>query len=201
MTESKGRNKAMLLLIFLAFSAPVIISWLILSFTGISEKTGGNHGQLVDPPRPMPDMFLKDPLNPQLENALHGKWSLVYLHEGKCLEVCVGNLYKMRQVRLATGKHAPRMQRVLVQFGPEEEPLNTGQLEPFAGQLLLQADQTEGFPGREIFRLQEGEATMEKRRIYLVDPLGNLMLFYPEDAEPKGMIKDLKRLLRYSRIG
>jgi len=34
-----------------------------------------------------------------------------------------------------------------------------------------------------------------------VDPLGNLMLRFPRDADPSRMIKDLQRLMRYSRIG
>jgi hypothetical protein len=38
-------------------------------------------------------------------------------------------------------------------------------------------------------------------RVYLVDPLGNLMMYYLPDANPRGMIKDLHRLLKYSRIG
>jgi hypothetical protein len=38
-------------------------------------------------------------------------------------------------------------------------------------------------------------------RIYLVDPLGNLMMFYESDSKPKGMLEDMKRLLRLSQIG
>jgi hypothetical protein len=37
--------------------------------------------------------------------------------------------------------------------------------------------------------------------IYLVDPLGNLMLRFPRDPEPRLMIKDLARLLKASQIG
>jgi hypothetical protein len=37
--------------------------------------------------------------------------------------------------------------------------------------------------------------------IYLVDPLGNLMMRFPRDPDPSKMIKDLQRLLRYSRFG
>jgi hypothetical protein len=36
---------------------------------------------------------------------------------------------------------------------------------------------------------------------YLVDPLGNLVLRYPEDPDVKGMAKDIGRLLKASRIG
>jgi len=37
--------------------------------------------------------------------------------------------------------------------------------------------------------------------IYLVDPLGNLMMRWPKDPDPKKISSDLKKLLKYSRIG
>ena len=45
-------------------------------------------------------------------------------------------------------------------------------------------------------------ATVSARdHIYLIDPLGNLMMRFPKDADPARMVKDLKRLLKISRIG
>jgi hypothetical protein len=38
-------------------------------------------------------------------------------------------------------------------------------------------------------------------RVYLIDPLGNLMMWYAADARPKGMLEDLKKLLRLSHVG
>jgi glutathione peroxidase-family protein len=52
----------------------------------------------------------------------------------------------------------------------------------------------------EVFSLDE-QQPMAARRVYLVDPLGNLMMRYEPDDEPKGMIKDLERLLKYSGLG
>jgi len=40
-----------------------------------------------------------------------------------------------------------------------------------------------------------------KDHIYLIDPLGNLVLRYPRDADPSRIRKDITRLLRVSRIG
>jgi len=37
--------------------------------------------------------------------------------------------------------------------------------------------------------------------VYLVDPLGNLMMHFPKQTGMQGMQEDLKRLLRVSRIG
>jgi hypothetical protein len=41
-----------------------------------------------------------------------------------------------------------------------------------------------------------------KNSIFLIDPIGNFMLYYnPKDINVKFVLKDLKRLLKYSRIG
>ena len=47
----------------------------------------------------------------------------------------------------------------------------------------------------------EGEQPLDSGRIYLVDPLGNLMMSYSVDDAPRGIIKDLHRLLKYSGLG
>jgi cytochrome oxidase Cu insertion factor (SCO1/SenC/PrrC family) len=39
------------------------------------------------------------------------------------------------------------------------------------------------------------------RAIYLVDPLGQVMMRYPDQPDPKKMIKDFQRLMKYSRLG
>ncbi len=44
-------------------------------------------------------------------------------------------------------------------------------------------------------------AADQSERIYLIDPLGNLMMFYDAGAKPKGMLEDMKRLLGLSHIG
>jgi hypothetical protein len=51
------------------------------------------------------------------------------------------------------------------------------------------------------FFLIEGTAMQQAERVYFVDPLGNLMMYYEADADPGGMLKDLGKLLKYSRIG
>ena len=37
--------------------------------------------------------------------------------------------------------------------------------------------------------------------IYVIDPLGNLMMRFPRDPDPSRMLEDLQRLLKVSRIG
>jgi len=51
------------------------------------------------------------------------------------------------------------------------------------------------------FTLSFGSPRSGLNRIYIVDPLGNLMMSYPADADPSKMRKDLSRLLKVSHVG
>ena len=195
-------KRLMFVAILIIFAAPMLVSWWLLNYTDYSkDSAAASHGNLIVPPRPLHDTTLTSLSNPSSQQHLHGKWSLIYLHTGKCGKDCVDNLYKMRQLRLATGEYAPRIQRVMVVSGPDIVPLSEDQIKHFAGQLMLHAEETKQFSSLKIFGLTDEEEPLLERRLYLVDPLGNLMMSYAPDTEPGGIIKDLKRLLRYSRIG
>jgi hypothetical protein len=98
----------------------------------------------------------------------------------------------MRQVRLAQGKEMNRLERVwLIDDGAKPDP---AVLQAHTG--LWVALGTE----QAIAAALPAERS-SREHIYLIDPLGNLMLRFPRDAEPKPMIRDLVRLLKYSRSG
>jgi hypothetical protein len=202
-TEKTNRLKQLVVpAVILIFTAPMLISWWLLNYTDYSEgNIAASHGDLISPPLPLHNLSLVSTSGPDVQANLHGKWSLIYLIEDKCDEECADVLYKIRQIRLATGKYSPRIQRVLLVRGENGTPLSQKQNEFFTGQLLFLYKDIVEFPSLEKFALIEGEDPVQKKRLYLVDPLGNLMMSFPAATEPSGIIKDLKRLLRYSRIG
>jgi len=119
---------------------------------------------------------------------LRGKWILVSFDAAACDAYCGKKLYFMRQVRRAQGKDMDRVERlwVLTDAGkPRAELL--GAIE--GTRIETRMDLTKVFPGN------------APDHIYLVDPLGNLMMRFPRDPDPSRMIKDLQRLLKYSRFG
>ncbi len=200
--ESPGKlNKLVLPAIIVIFTAPMLISWWLLTQTDFSRDASEvSHGQLFVPARPLPDVGLKDILNPVLESNLHGKWSLVVTHGSRCDERCFDSLYKIRQIRLATGKYSKRIQRVLLTAGAFSTKFEGDLLNQFNGQLYLNVNEQ---PATfiENFKTDKNEGLQNDGELFLIDPLGNLMMHYPPDTEPSGIIKDLNRLLRYSRIG
>jgi hypothetical protein len=93
-------------------------------------------------------------------------------------------------VRLTQGKNIDRIQRLLLLEG--------------ATMPAWAAEAAEHYPGMDIARAVNGAAADVfgvAGRIYLIDPLGNLMMEYALDAEPRGMTKDLERLLLISYVG
>ena len=175
-----GRVKLALLAAF--FALPVAAGWLIWSLD-LAPGSAGNYGTLL---RPQPVALPADP-------ALKGKWVLVQFDGGACSAACERKLYFMRQVRRAQGREMERVARLWL--------LTDGV--PPAARLLQAIEGTVVAPRAGIDAAigafpAEGSVT---DHIYLVDPLGNLMMRFPKDPEPSRVIKDLQRLLRASSFG
>jgi cytochrome oxidase Cu insertion factor (SCO1/SenC/PrrC family) len=133
------------------------------------------------------------------ETFLRGKWTLVYLLQGACDKSCVEQLYNIRQVRLAQGKNIDRLQRLLVwESGAVSREDQVELQKHFPGQFIVPLNNQQAIV--QVFSFDE-QQPMAARRVYLIDPLGNLMMRYEPDDEPKGMIRDLERLLKYSGLG
>ena len=189
-------------LLALIFLAPTFVA-LVMHNVGDGWQPEGstNHGNLIHPARPLelpPDLAHGEG---SLNDYLHGKWTLVYLASAECGEACRHNLYKMRQARLAQNEQIKRVQRLLVMGStavPEELSAFLTAEHPRMDFVTLGAEPFGHLSG--MFRIDELSAG-EAGRIYIVDPLGNLMMYYPPDADPRGLLKDLQKLLKYSRIG
>ena len=194
------RSKRTLVLLVILFAAPFPLAWVLFNYTGLGQGSGtGAYGHLITPPRPLPEVVLHDPAN-DTNAVLRRKWSLLYVHRGECDGICVAALYRMRQLRLAMGKNGTRVQRVLV-FVAAPASLPPALLEEYAGQLVAT---DAGFGGDQplaVFRQGPADDPASAGRLYLVDPLGNLMMSYPADARPEGIIADMERLLKYSSAG
>ena len=201
---SKVRSRTTLILMLLVFTAPVILAWLVFFVFPEYQPTGTmNHGQLVTPVRPLSGFSLNDGKGGAIDhNALKGKWTYVYLADGACGQSCVQQLYKIRQVRLTQGKNIDRLQRLFLwNADGVSEAQRTELAAHFPGLIIAQLDQGQSSGLVEIFALGDDIAPLSAGRIYLVDPLGNLMMSYEADAEPRGIIKDLERLLKYTGLG
>ena len=199
--NNRLKNRLTILLVILLFCTPVAVSWWFLHFTDIVEQgRKSSHGDLIIPPRPLPNLVLLDPLSENRRGGLHGKWSLFYIAQGGCDQACKQNLYRMRQLRLTAGKDDLRIQRVLlVTLVDQSIPAQT--FTEYEGQWTVATDDIDVNKLLENFRLTETDRPASMQRLYIIDPLGNLMMSYPPNTNPAGIIKDLRKLLKNSKIG
>lgn len=193
------RRRLQLVGLAVLFVGPLALSALLYFGSGLRPAGHVQHGELLDPARPLPTATLATADGPATApDFLRHKWSLLTVARGDCDARCVAALGTMRVARLALDQDARRVQRVLladagccaaVPRGGVEAGLVTAWLDANDGQRLLGALATPAAP------------TPDSGRIYLVDPLGNLVMSYAPGTDPKDLLKDLARLLRLSQIG
>lgn len=178
------------LLLLGVFIAPVVAAY--LAYFGWRPAGHSNYGDLLEvtPLQHTAGQAL-DGRRFDLDR-LRGKWVMVHLGAARCDGGCVRQLYLMRQTRIAQGKEQPRIERLWVLT-------DSGVPDP----ALLQAH-----PGLEVWRPANAAFAAQfpavhdrAEHIYLVDPLGNLMLRFPVEVDPGRMMKDLRLLLKASQIG
>jgi hypothetical protein len=174
--------------------APVVASYYIYYVAPPEGRT--NYGTLLDPQRPVPPLTLTHLDGAPFDAAAwRGQWTMLAVDGAACGPACEKKLWNMRQVRLTTGKDRDRVARVLLMT--DTAPLETRLLREFDGTRFLRADAAQL---RAWLRAAGADGPLEAH-VWIVDPLGNLMLRWPEDADPQRMKRDLTRLLRASRVG
>ena len=174
----------------LLMGAPIILSYL-LYFLG-TPSGSVNYGEPMET-KPLPEAILHRIDNTSFSiNQLRGKWVLLVIDSGVCEESCRKKLYYMRQVRLSQKTEMQRIERVLLIDDDRIPEINIEK--EFKGTWLINAKNNkllEAIPAK----------VSQHDHIYVIDPLGNLMMRFPKDVDPSLMLKDLKRLLKISQIG
>ena len=190
--RASGRWKLMVVLAVCA--APLIASY----FTYYVVKPEGrtNYGALIDPRNyPIPAMASAtlDGKTATLE-AYKGKWIMLKVGGSDCQQACQDQLFAMRQLRTMQGKEMERIERVWLIT--DEQPLETLLLRVNDGTRMLRA------PAETVAKwLPVEQGGQASDHIYLIDPLGNLMMRFPKDPDPSKVKKDIGKLLKASAIG
>ncbi len=194
---AQDRRQGRLLVVLAAlFFAPLGLSFYLYYGREWRPDSRVNAGSLIDPARPLPALAL--PLeqggvtDPQF---LKGKWTFLHIQQGRCGDDCQRRLYDTRQVRTALDRDMDRVQRVFID---DADCCDNKALHAMHPDLIV----IRANPADQEWRvLLPRAAADQSERIYLIDPLGNLMMFYEAGAKPKGMLEDMKRLLGLSHIG
>ncbi len=176
----------MLLLLVALFFVPLATSFVLYYVVGWRPAGGTNHGELYSPARPLPQSAA-----PLAER----KWTLVYAGEGACDENCRRSLVFARQTRLSLNQEMTRVSRLFLATGNccDREYLDR----EHPGLVVLDAAADSGLAAV----VAALPATEREHSLYVVDPLGNLVMRYDTRTEPRGLLEDLKKLLKLSHIG
>lgn len=195
LSASHWRRYRTLYLLLAVCVAPVLASY--LAYYAFPPAGRTNYGDLVLPQRPAPSLALTRLDGSRIEmRELRGQWLMVHVDEAACAAACQRKLWNMRQVRLTQGKDRDRIGRVWLIT--DSAPLDTILLREYDGTLFLRANRAEL---ESFLALPDDHGARLGDHVWLIDPLGNLMLRWPKNEDPNRMKKDLSRLLRASRIG
>jgi cytochrome oxidase Cu insertion factor (SCO1/SenC/PrrC family) len=201
MTNRQPRSRAKFLLLALLFFGPLAVAMWGYYLSGGWRPAGQTeHGDLVFPARPLPEFSFRSGNGGELTRKdLEGMWTLLYIDGWDCDTSCVDALFNTRQIRLALGKDMDRIQRVFLVNGPCCELRDLGAEHPDLKIAWLDGADRKGLVS--VLPGDKQADPLASGNIYLVDPLGNLMMSYTPRSEPKGILTDLKKLLKLSHIG
>lgn len=197
MENTQNRTKSgrwKLLLIIAVCASPLLASY--FTYYVIKPEGRTNYGSLIDPRQhPMPNLgSVNLDAKPQELSSLKGKWIMLQIDRAACSTACQKKLYDMRQLRTATGKERDRIERVW--FITDDATPEVKLQEGIAGTHMLRVNQV----ALEKWLPVENGTTIYDH-IYLIDPLGNLMMRFPKDADANKVKKDISKLLKASAIG
>jgi hypothetical protein len=207
--------------------APVIASYVM--YYGVKPEGRTNYGDFVEPQVVLETVAVTPVVSPQAESAFlalqaeaqtrralqqlgdwRGRWLMVRVGPAACNEACQQELWLMRQVRLTTGRERDRVERlwVLTDNG-QPDPALIAQHEGLWVVRLGDRKHHDQLVSNWLSVATRGQAATGATaaqgsgasNIWIVDPLGNLMMRFPDNPDPNGMKKDLNRLLKASRIG
>jgi len=198
MNELHNKNRRTIVLLFSMTIIPFIIAWYLsgnVSWIG----SGTNNGQLIIPPvmTERSELIGADEFSAQNIKELNGHWVLVNVLPNKdCNSLCLEAIHKTKQLRLMMNKDLVRIRRAAV-------------IIPEINMELAKAwwkDDTR------LLKLKPASSLVQKLKkirntnipegmLFLMDPLGNLMMQYDPGFDPYKVKKDLGKLLRISQIG
>ena len=200
----KPRSVKPLIFIFLLSLAPVIAALVVYFNPQLRPERSVAYGTLVEPQRPMPpsnELQLTTLDGQPFDlNTLKGKWVLASADVAECPESCAVKLFILRNSHASQGKEVERLTRVWFILDQDDVPEKV--LEAYKGTIMVRVSNPEQL-GR--FAPVAPGATPGlgalAQPMWIIDPLGNLILQYGEGADPLKVRDDISKLIKNSRIG
>jgi len=187
-------NRVAIVAVFAAFLIPVVLATLMHSqWLDWQLGSGRNHGELIEPVIELENFQVTDAQNQSVSLAtLRDRWQLIHIANENCGDRCLENLYWLRQVRLAQDRHQPDIGLIFVSGQEQSVEALQAIYELAPDFIVLHGDSANAF----LTQLPESD---RQGGFYIGDPLNNIILRYPMDADHNGIRRDLRRLVTWTQ--
>ena len=197
--SSRGMSPRLALVIIAAiFVVPLVAAWLM--YTGVIDYDPvetRNLGALVQPPVPVSLDGLEFAHGGEQEpGELGAHWIVLLALPEPCTRSCLETVTGLRQVHRAAGRNQSRIRLLAVGKLPGDTAKELHGIYPH----LYLASDLEGGLTSTLQDVAAAHGGQVEDSAYLIDPLGNIMLFYAAGFDPNDLKKDLKRLLTWSKL-
>lgn len=184
-TRSAQRKARLTLLAVVAVCVLPLLAALYFRFVSPPEVTA-MVGQPLEPVA-LPFAMLQRWDGTALEHPeVSGKWLAIFAAPGDCDERCRHTLYLTRQARTAQGRNMARLDRLWLIT--DATPPAADLLAEHPDLVVVKASDAK------LLQLLGGS---DSRHVNLVDRRGFIVFRYPDDAEPKGFIRELGKLIKF----
>lgn len=189
--KTSGRKILLILAVIFVLPFTVAATLHLLNL----KPSGHSYGDLIQPPQAMVFPVMHDAQAKEFTASQWLKiWSVVMVDSTGCAQPCQAQVHLLKQVHTSLNKDKHRLQRVLLVPAEIKTDALAVLQKQYPDLLILTGANAETTQFSAQFKVAGAQ-------VYLVDPLGNLMMSYPEKMDPKGIFSDLKRLLKNSWAG
>ena len=201
-TPAVKKSYTTLWVMIVLFALPYVAAMYFYMNRDSFELETSNYGALISPVQQLEDITFSTLNNESFQFSNYsGRWILVTVGNSNCLQACQENMYKIRQIRKAVGQERGRVERVFLLTDGNNISEFTKKLTGYQGMVVAKAYEADSSNFLDTFKYGNTDNHSIENGIFIVDPLGNFMMSYPEGADAEEILKDVRRLLKVSKIG
>ncbi|WP_299598014.1 hypothetical protein [uncultured Microbulbifer sp.] len=194
-TKSRGLGRLSGFIVFASVALPIVAAYIVF-YTGVGIPTATvNQGELLKPAQQVAEMdLIERGGKPIILAEEEPRWRYLILSDAQCAEACEKLLYTTRQVHIRLSDKAPRVERLLV----TSDALAEARHSHLAGLHPLLRFATADQQQVEQWLADSNYAQLPRPSALLVDQNGFAMMVYDNGHSGNQLLKDIKRLLKYS---
>jgi len=211
--------KSKLKLTFLLLITALPVTMATLSFNSADNNDGSsatsNKGTLINPPADISALAMHDVDNnpvfqtfeeviaalPDDEEYVIQPWLMVYVNANECADVCKERIHILKQLHIALGKNTQRVRRYYLNASDRAIAPDIAELfrNEYPSMGVAQSDNA--LLSANLIEAGTDIDLSTQAYVILIDPVGNVMMYYTDDQEAEDIMSDLETLLKYSSLG